>query len=808
MLTDLARELRHGFRAVRKAPGFALVIILTLALGVGANTAIFSVVNAVLLRPFPFREPARLAVLWEIMPPPNDGAMFLSPPDYIDFRDRASRFESLAGFAPASPLLATDQETIRLDGTRVTANLFKTLGVLPRVGRAFTLEDEAAGAAPVAIISDALLRGRFGGDVDIVGRAVPIDGRPVQIVGVMPAEFRFPPPIDLEGNKIPGRSDIWMPFSFDAQRDSRGAHYLTVVGRLRDGATLEQATSEAREIAANLAATFPETNEQWSARVVSMDDVVLGSLRPALLVLLAAVGLVLLIACVNVANLLLARATGRQKEFAVRAALGANRTRLVRQAIIESQVFALLGTIAGLGLAWIGTRVLLRLAPVNIPRLDQAGIDATVIAYALLLSVVTGLLFGLVPAIRAFTPDLTYWLREGARGGVGTGQTRLRDVLVVTEVALSLLLLVGAGLLFRSFLGLQGVDPGFRADQALTMRVSLPPGYTDAERRVAAFRAREERVRALPGVAEAGFSFDVPLASDYQGTEMEIEGEAPPPAGGRLANFSLITPGYLGAMGIPVLSGRGIENGDVREAEPVVVINEVAARRYFGGEDPIGRRIVFGVPRRIVGVVGDVHLESLTTEPFPTMYFPYWQSTNGRSLSLIVRASGDALSLVGPTRDAVRSVENGAPVYDVRLLSGILSDSIAAPRFSSTMLLVFSLAALLLAAVGIYGVISFGASLRTREIGVRMALGARPRDAMGMVMAHALRLAGAGIAVGMAAAFLLTRYLRSLLFGVDTTDPFVLAGTALFLVVVAVAAGGVPAWRASRIDPLEALRYE
>ena len=807
MPTDLIREIRVAARVIWKSPGFATVVILTLALGIGANSAIFGVVNAVLLRPFPFHDPDRLAVAWEVMPPPGDGPMFLSPPNYLDVSEQNHSFERLSAFAPGPYLLATDDGTVRLDGARITSNIFETLGVGPVLGRPFRPEEDVTGR--VAIVSDRLWRGPFGGDPAIVGRSVMIDGVAAEIVGVMPPGFNFPPPIDLEGNTIPRQNDIWVPFATNLRDISRSAHFVTVLGRLRPDASVTSATSDLQSIAANLGRMYPESNENWSARVVSMNDVVLGNLRPALLVLLAAVGVVLLIACVNVANLLLSRATGRQKEFAIRAALGAGQRRLLRQAVVESQIFALLGALAGLSLAWAGTRALVRAAPANVPRLGEVGIDLTVVGFTLGVAVLTGLVFGLVPALRALAPDLTQWLREGARtGGAGASQAGLRDALVVVEVALSLLLLVGAGLLFRSFLTLRGIDPGFRAGQGLTLRISLPRTYTESATRYATFREIEDRVRGLPGVEAAGFSMDMPLASDYQGTEMQIEGDPPSPAGSRLANFSYVTPGYFAAMGIPVRAGRALGDEDLPEAEPTIVINEAAGRLYFSGQDPIGRRIVFGVPRRIVGVVGDVRLESLSADALPAMYVPYYQSPNSRSLSLVLRTRTDALALVDEVRARVRAIDPGIPVHDVRPLEQIVRESLAAPRFSSMMLLAFSLAALLLAAVGIYGVISYSSAMRTREIGVRMALGARPIDALRLVIGHAMRLAGLGVALGIIAALVLTRYLRSLLFGVGATDPAVLAGTAVFLMVVAAAAGWLPAWRASRVDPLNALRYE
>lgn len=807
-MSSILRDIRYAFRGIRKAPGFTVAVVLTLAVGIGANTAIFSVIHTVLLRPFPFGEPDRLAIAWEVTPPPADGPMFLSRPNYVDWRDSNHSFEQLAAFAHATFFLATDDGTVRLDGSWITANLLETLRVSPELGRGFRPSDDVEGAAPVALISHALWRRSFGADSAVVGRTIRIDDVAREIVGVMPAEFDFPPPIDLEGNTHPGANDIWLPYAPDRSGADRTAHFLSGVGRLARGATFASANADMNALAAELARRYPASNDGWTARIMPMNDVVLGNLRTELLVLLAAVTAVLLIACVNVANLLLSRATGRQRDYAIRAALGARRPRLLSQALAESQILALTGGIAGTALAWIGTRILIDIAPANVPRLDQAGIDLVVIAWALGLSIITGLLFGLAPALRSFTPDLAHWLREGGRSGIGDGQGRLRDALVVAEVALSLLLLTGAGLLFRSFLQLRGIDPGFRAEHVLTMRVTLPRSYDQRDARAAAFRDIENRVRAVPGVDAAGLSLDVPLATDFQGTTLVIEGEPPPPKGTNLVNFTYVTPGWFDAIGTPVVAGRAIDNTDVSGAEPTAVVNKAAALAYFGGKDPIGRRVLYDVPRRIVGVVGDVHLESMADDPRPAIYFPYHQLPQDRAMSLVLRARTDAVALATAVRDRVREVDAGIPINDVRSMDSIVEESLASPRFASALLLTFSLVALFLAAIGLYGVISYSTSRRVREIGVRMALGARPVDAMQLVIRHALALTLVGVAAGIAAAVVFTRFLNSLLFGVKSTDPVTLAVVSLVLVAVAVVAGGIPAWRASNVDPVEALRHQ
>jgi predicted permease len=783
-------------------------VIATLAIGIGANTAIFSVVNAVLLRPFAFEDPDRLVVIWESRASAGENVMFASPPNYADWRTRTGSFESMAAFAPRSYNVADDIDTQRVQGAQVSASLFPTLGVTPALGRVFTERDDQPGAPAVVILSWGLWQSRYGADPAIVGRSIRIADAPHEIIGVMPLEFDFPPPIDLEGRTFPRRNELWTPLAMDLQALPRSAHFLTVIARLAAGVSAQAASAEMASVAARLEGEFPETNGEWTARVVPFDRVVVGDLRTALLILLGAVSVVLLIACANLANVMLARASDRQREYAIRAALGAGRVRLVRQSILESQVLALVGGLAGLALAFALTGLLIRLAPAGVPRLAQTRIDVIVALYAFGVSVVTGALFGLAPATRAFSADLAKLLKQGQRA-TSARRPGLRGALVIAEVAMALILLAGAGLLFRSFIALRGVETGVTAQNVLTMRMSAPESrYADAASLAEVYRSLEERIGALPGVEAAGFTLDVPLASDHQGTRLDIEGEPPPTAEDpRSVHFSVASPGYFRAMGVPVTAGRGFDSRDGADAELVVLINDALAQRFFPGQDPVGRRIILGGPRRIIGVIGNVRLETMAADPGPAMILPHAQIPE-RSLSLVVRTRGEPVSMIGPVRDAIRSVDRGIPLYDVKTMEQVLADSVAQPRFSSLLLLVFSAIALALATVGIYGVISYTVTQRSREIGLRIALGARAVDVVRMVIGNGLALVATGMLIGIGLGLVLSRTMASMLHGTAPGDPFTFVAVSAFLLLVSILACWIPAHRASRLDPLRALRLD
>ena len=814
-MNALVQDLRYAVRSLRHSPGFTLVAVLTLALGIGANSAIFSVVHAVLLRPFPYEDPGRLVVVWETQLEYGLPFMYASPPNYADWREQNQVFEEMGVFATRAFFLADSDEPVRIPGARVSASLFDLLGASPQLGRVFGAEEDRPGEGRVVLLSDGLWKGRFGADPGVIGRAITLDEETHTVVGVMTADFRFPPPIDLEGSAASEACEMWVPLARDLKGSPRGAHFLTTVARLEEGVSLERAEAEMVTIAGRLEADFPDSNAGWSVTLVPLDEEALGDFRPALLVLLGAVGFVLLIACVNVANLQLARGAGRQREYAIRAALGASRGRLVRQMLTESLALALLGGAAGLAAAFWGLQVLLRLAPQDVPRLDEVSVDLPVAGFALATSIVVGVLFGMLPAIQGASADVNRWLKQGGRGsGPGLGASRLRGALVVAEIALSLVLLVGAGLLAQSFLNLRGVDPGFQPQDVLTLRVSLPrSSYSEPEQRVAAFRELERRVRATPLVEAGGFIYDIPMSADREGTSFTIEGDPPPgPGEGRIINYSFVTPGYFEAMGIRLHRGRHFSERDEAGAPEVVAVNESLASRFFAERDPLRARIHLGspqqAPRRIVGVVANVKHDSLDRDPMPMVYVPYYQAARARSMSMAVRGAAPPAQLLSSVRAQVRGFVAGASIYDVKTMRQIVSESLARSRFSALLLGGFAMVALALAAVGIYGVISFTVARRTAEIGIRTAMGARPRQVVGMVLGHGMSLALTGVGVGLVAALALTRVLQSLLFAVTAQDPLTFAALSGVLVGVAALACWLPARRASRIDPMVALRYE
>lgn len=807
-MSALFADLRHAARTLARSPAFTAVVVTTVALGIGANTALFSVVDAVLLRPLPYADARRLAVLWEASD--HHAFMNVAPPTFLDWREQSRAFRDMAAFSPGDFFLAGDEETVRVHGARATSSLFATLGVAPALGRGLEPEDEGHAAGTALVLSDRLWRARFGADPSVLGRAVVVNDRARTVVGVMPPGFDFPPPIDLEGETVPRKADLWVPFDGDQRSISRGAHFLVVVGRLAAGMDHAAAEADLRGISDRLAEQFPATNAGWTARVVPFEEVLVGDVRRSLWVLLAAVGAVLLIACLNIANMLLARGASRGKEYAIRAALGAGRGPLLRHALAESQLLAIAGGAAGIGLGYLGTGLLVRIAPTSVPRLEGAGLDLRVLAFALVVSVLTGLLFGLVPALRALAPDLAGALRAGGRGAAeGESGGRLRSALVVSEVALSLALLVAGGLLLRSFLELRGVDVGLRSGSVLTAQTSLSSVAFPARPELASgYSELERRVASLPGVEAAGFVGNLPLTSDYQGTTLQLVDEPPlAPGEDRPIHFTTATPGYFPAMGIPLVDGRAFTEGDDMDAPHVALVNQEAARRYFGGRSPIGRQIVWGNGATIVGVVGDVRLEDMAAEPPPIFYVPQAQFAV-RTATLAVRSGLPRESLVPAVRDVVRAVDRGAALFEVRTMDEVLADAVAKPRFASSVLVFFSAAALLLAALGLYGLLSYSVGRRRREIGVRMALGATPRRILSTVTGEGLRLVAIGVTGGSLLALAAGRGLQGLLFGVRATDPATLLVTSGLLLVVALAACLVPAARATRVEPVEALREE
>jgi len=807
-LADLLHDLRYAARLQRKNPGFTIVAVIALALGIGANTAIFSVVNTVLLRPLSYKDPERLVMVWE------DATRHGYPRDtpaaanYIDWRDQNQVFEGMAAIADTSFNFTGAGDPERLEGRRVSANLFPLLGVEPQIGRVFTAAEDQPGAQRVVLLSYGLWQRRFGGDPGIVGKALTLNGESYTVVGVMPARFQFPSSDD----------EAWVPIAFTQQEAaSRGRHYLEVLARLKPGVTLAQAQSEMTTIAARLQQQYPQNNADLGATVQPLQEHVVGDIRPALLILLGAVGLVLLIACANVANLLLARAAVRQKEIAVRVALGARRGRLIRQFLTESVLLSTLGGIVGLAIAYGGLILLKAFIPENISQAREISIDLKVLGFTFLISVLTGLIFGLAPAIQAARFNQIETLKEGGRdAATGGSGKRLRSLLVMAEVAISLVLLIGAGLLINSFLRLRNVDPGFRADNLLTMKVVLPePKYEELERRSTFYTDVIRRVESVAGVRSAAVTTNLPLYRQGNSISIVIEGRPAPPPGQELIVVTrVISPGYFDTMSIPLLKGRPLTDQDTSTSPSVIVISETMARRFWPGEEAIGKRIAPGRVRspedwiQVVGVVKDVRQFELNADPRPQMYLSYRQADFFAPRDLVVKTDVDPASMAATVRKAVWEVDKDQPVSNIRTMEEILADSIARQRFSMLLLAIFAAVALVLAGVGIYGVMSYSVAQRTHEIGIRMALGAQTTAVLKLAVGYGLKLVIAGIVIGLVAAFALTRVMSTLLFGVTATDPTTFTLISLLLIAVAALASYIPARRATRVNPIIALRYE
>jgi len=804
------QDIRYGLRTLLKARGFTAAAVLALALGIGINTAIFSIVNGILLRPLPYADPSRLVSLAEVNPAEGPDPYPVSAPNYADWAGQARSFEGLAAYragSSASFSLASGGGPEWVQGVGVSAGLFPVLGVNPSLGRFFQPDEDAPGSNTVVILSHGLWQRRFGADPDIVGKALTLSGKSYSVVGVMPAGFEFP--------VQPSKAELWVPLALgkdDLAEEMRGMHKLSVVGRLRPGADLEGARAEMNTVSARLQQQYPETNTGKSAHVVSLHEHVVGNIRTPLLLLLGAVGCVLLIACANVANLLLARATVRQKEVALRTALGASRLRVVRQLLTESAVLALLGGALGLLFAALATELLVAVSPADIPRLGAVGIDARVLAFTLAVSLLTGVVFGLAPAVQSSKADLNEMLKEGGgKGSAGGGRGRVRSALVVSEVALALLLLIGAGLLIKSFMLLQQSDPGFDGRNVLTVRVPLPESkYSEPPKARAFYQSLLERVKALPEVQHAAVTTSIPLTGWNTVFGFEIPGRPAPPPGKTLeAEFIAVSPEYHQAMGIRLLRGRHFSDHDRKEAPGVVIVNEAMARRHWPGEDALGQQIRIGpAARQIVGVVADVKQEGLAAEATEQMYAPVNQVPSPPSKTLVVRSSSDPTGLVAAIRRAVLEVDPEQPTTNVRTMEQVTAQSIAQPRLYMTLLGVFGAVALLLAAIGIYSVLAYSVTQRTRELGIRMALGARPLEIVRLVVSQGMLLTGAGIALGLAAAYLLSRTLSSLVYGISPTDATIFAAVPAALGAVALVACYIPARRATRISPVTALRHE
>ncbi|HEU0207376.1 MAG TPA: ABC transporter permease [Candidatus Udaeobacter sp.] len=807
---DLMQDVRYALRMLAKNPAFTAIAVVALALGIGANSAIFSVVDAVLLRPLPFKNPQQLVMLWENAAHLGFPKNTPSPANFLDWQKQARSFTGMAATVERSFNLTGVGEPERLDGRRVSANLFDLLGVSALLGRTFVPEDDRPGAH-VMLLSYSLWQRRFGSDPSVIGRALTLNGESYTVVGVMPQFVQLP--------GFENRNDqLWVPIAFPQDEAAqRGNHFLDVIARLKPDVTLKKAQAEMDTIAARLAQQYPDENTRIGAVVVPVHEQVVGDIKPALLVLLGAVAFVLLIACANVANLLLARAAVRQKEIALRLALGASRSRLTRQFLTESVVLAFFGAGLGLLLAIAGIHILRTFVPATISQVQTIGINGSVLIFTAAVAVLTGIAFGLAPAIHGSHLNLNDSLKEGGRDAAGGSKgNRARSVLVAGEVAVSFVLLIGAGLLINSFFHLRNLDPGFRADHLLAMKVDLSEvKYPDRERRAAFFDEVIRRVRALPGVQSAAVADNLPLTYDGDSMMISVEGIPDPPPDQRPdVIYRVIGPNYFRTMGIPIVRGRDFTDQDKVDSRDAVVISEKTARHFWPGEDPIGKRLKPGSSmskapwREVIGVVKDVRQNSLIAPAKMEMYFTYRQIKNVPANALVVQTAIEPMSLAASVRNTIWSVDKDQTVADIDTMDHIVAQAVARQRFSMVLLGLFAILALLLASVGIYGVMSYSVAQRTREIGIRIALGARRGDVLQMTVAQGLKLVGAGMLLGLIAAFLLTRVLATLLFGVSPTDPITFAGISMVLLTVAILASYVPALRATKVDPIIALRAQ
>ncbi|MGA9770149.1 MAG: ABC transporter permease [Blastocatellia bacterium] len=810
-METLFQDLRYGVRTLLKNPGFTAIAVIALALGIGANTVIFSVVDSVLLRPLPFKDSDRLVMLWETNLQQSDqqgrNAQATGIANFTDWSSQNQVFEEMAAYFNWTYNLTGVDEPERLEAAVVTGSFFDVLKAQSSLGRRIVPDDDQPGKDNVVVLSHGIWQRRFGAETAIIGKTITLNRNSYTVIGVMPRDFEFPD----------RKAELWVPAGFNpSQKQDRAGKFLKVIARLKPGAQVEAARAEMGAIASQLEQQYPDTNGGWGVDLTPLQENETGSARPALLLLLGAVGFVLLIACANVSNLLLARAAARRKEMAIRAALGASRLRLISQMLTESALLALLGAGAGMLLAVWGIDLLVSLNPGEIARLSEARIDGRALGFTLMLSILTTLIFGLVPALSASKPDLQRAIKETGQTSAGNSGLKLHNILVVSEVAVTLVLLVGAGLMIRSFLRLHEVNPGFNTENMLTMRIWLPASkYGSNQQQSAFFQEVTERIENVAGIRSVGAIQDIPLRANRMGFKFEIEGRAPtldveePDAA-----YRAITPEYFRTMSIPLLDGREFTAQDGPNAPPVIIINRSMARQFFPGENPLGKRLRFGQQDApwygIIGIAEDVKHMGLDAEEGAAIYQPYAQKQFEflRWMTLVMRTDAEPLSLTSAIRSQVQAVDRDQPVYEIATLRQLLSTSVAKPRFYTALMGAFALLALTLAAVGTYGVLSFSVNQRRREIGIRLALGAQAGDIFKLVVVRGLRLALVGVAIGVCGALLLTRLMSSLLFDISATDPATFIVISLALVGVALGASFVPARRAMKVDPMVALRYE
>jgi putative ABC transport system permease protein len=808
------QDLRFGARTLGRHPGFAVIAVLTLGLGIGANAAIFSVVNAVLLRPLPWAEPDRAVMIWSRWTAFDK--TWVASGELMDYRRRATTLEQVAAWGDGQVNITGDGDPERVAAGGVTANAFSTFGVRPLLGRTFTAQEDVPNGPNLVVLGHALWSRRYASDPAIVGRSILVDGQPFEVVGVMPQKFLLP--TDFQN---PEPTQLWLPLQLDPASTDHGSHGLYAAARLKPGATVDQAASELHGIAKAMTSEglYP-TQMQFDTVVLSLTEEVVGTVRRAILLLFGAVGFLLLIACANVANLLLARAEARQREIAVRSALGAGGLRVVRQLLTESLLLSALSAALGLALAFGGVRFLAWWNPANIPRVSGVALDPMVLGFTAIVAFLTSIVFSLAPALRAMRLDLTDSLKDGNQSSSSGGaRQRFRNALVIVEMALAVVLLTGAGLMLRSLWSLQRVDLGFDPSNVLTMRLSLPQAaYRTPEEVVGFYQRLLERVRSTPGVRTAGAVRALPLASTIGDFGLRVEGYVPPPGANAKGDWEIATDGYLEALGERLVRGRTITPSDTTDGLLVALINEEMARRYWPGREALGGRIKIGGSAErpwvtVVGIVADVRHNGITGVVKEKFYVPHtqWHRSIGnpiRSMNLVVKASGDPLSLVGPIKQVIRELDPSLPIADVRTMAEVVAATLSTPRFTGVLLGVFASLALALSAIGIYGVLSYVVSRRTREIGIRLAIGAGRWQVLRMVLRNGLALSLAGIAVGIAAAAFATRLMTTLLHGVTPGDPATFAAVGIALSCVAAIASLIPAWRATRIDPVIALKTE
>ena len=811
-MENLWQDIRYGMRMLLKAPSFSIVATIALALGIGANTAIFSVVNAVLLRPLPFTNSEQLMMVWEAEPTRGQVRSSVSYPNFADWRDQNHSFERMASYHNNDFIMTGRGESTRLQGAVVNADLFPLLGVAPALGRGFLPDEDKPGdSGRVVILSQELFQKRFNSDAGVLNQSMVLDGKNYTIVGVMPRTFQFP----IQNEPV----DLWTTVALDREgkepiTEERGAHYMNVIARLKPGVAKEQAQAEMTSISARLEQQYPDKNLHRSSSVEPVLESLVGSVRPALLILLGAVGCVLLIACANVANLLLARAMTRHKEMAIRSALGASRLRVIRQLLTESVLLSLAGGGLGLLLAVWWSDLLVSLGKQDIPRALQVGMDWRVLGFTLLVSVTTGVVFGLVPALHSSKTELTESLKE--RGaGEGARRNRIRNVLVVAELAIAVVLLVGAGLLIQSLWRLRQVPPGFNSENVLTLVVGIPEVKYPTAKQAQFYHDLVARIESLPGVRSAASVIPLPLSGELFSISFETEGRPVTNGERPSADFFAIGGGYFKTMGIPLLNGRDFTERDDKQAPGVIIVNQAFVRKFFPDEDPIGKHIRPGirtdegkpVMREIIGVVGDVKNRNLSSEFRPGYFVPQAQVPFNQ-MTVLIKTTNDPRSLITAAQREVTAMDKELPVFNVKTMDEYLAASVSAPRFNTTLLAIFAAVALVLTIVGLYGVMSYSVAQRRNEIGIRMALGAQHLDVLSLIVGQGFKLVLVGLAVGLAGAFGLMRLLSSLLFGVTKNDPMTFAAVAVLLAFVALLACYIPARRAAKVDPMVALRYE